>query len=141
MLRTRPESCSDREDARLFQSGDHGVVAIHARDLAMDVVDDGGSGAGGSHQGDPGGAFVEPGQVGGCAEAWQVGQDWQRPVAVFRQRAVLTSLNQRQACAGAVEREIDGPREYGLTDFGAALERNQLDIDAGGPCEQKRAQA
>src|SRR3954453_12092778 len=31
-------AAADREDARLFQSGDHGGVAIHARDLAMDVV-------------------------------------------------------------------------------------------------------
>src|SRR3954468_16511308 len=73
---------ADREDARLFQSGDHGGVAIHARDLAMDVVDDGGRGAGGSHQGDPGGAFVESGQVGGCAEAWEGGQRLAGPGAV-----------------------------------------------------------
>src|SRR4051794_36056890 len=50
-------AAADREDARLFQSGDHGGIAIRARDLAMDGVDDGGSGAGGGPPGGPRGGF------------------------------------------------------------------------------------
>ena len=53
----------------------------------------------------------------------------------------MTTLDQRQARAGAVEGEIDRSGEHGLTDLGAALERNELDVDAGGPGEQERAEA
>src|SRR5262249_17636589 len=54
--------------------------------------------------------------------------------------AMGAGRNQGQARAGAVEGEIDGSRQNGLTDLGAALERNELNIDAGAPGEQQRAQ-
>ena len=110
-------------------------------DLAVDLVDDRRGRAGGRHKRDPGGALLQPRQVGGDAEARQVGQDRQRAVGVFRERAIVAALDQRQAGAGAVEGEIDGAREHGLADLRAAFERYQLDVDAGGPGEQQRAEA
>ena len=53
----------------------------------------------------------------------------------------MAALDQRQACAGAIEREIDRSREHGLADLGAALEWNELHIDPGGFGELERTQA
>src|SRR5262249_34546136 len=85
-----------------------------------------GTGAGGA----PGGGGPT-GRGGGGGVRW---------VAVLGKRAIAAGLDQRQARAGAVEGEIDGSRQNGLTDLGAALERNELNIDAGALGEQQRAQ-
>src|SRR5262249_4171899 len=98
----------------------------------MDLVDDGGWRPSGRHQRDPCGALVELGQLRRDTEARQVGKQGKRPIAVFCERAVVAALDQRQARPGAVEGEINRSREHGLADFWAALEWNELHVDARG---------
>src|SRR5580704_3572680 len=92
----------------LFQPRRHGRIAIDGGDFALDFVDDRLWRAGRRHDADPGRAFGDVGQAGGDGETRHVGQQRQRAVGVFRQRAEFAGFDQRERVGDAVLGEIDG---------------------------------